>query len=145
MYKFKIFLSISIFSILLIGTSIIKNQTREIEKKILKINKVLIYKERDFGESKLDFYYLTSPSFIESKVKLLDSDEYIPMEYSNIFFSLKDFIKLHDQIAIQNNLNEKKLKKNKKHNINQASFYFEDYLETSKVNKNSIKKNIFTR
>ena len=37
---------------------------------------------------------------------------------------------------------KKKLKKNKKHNINQASFYFEDYLETSKVNKNSIKKNI---
>ena len=111
MYKFKIFLSISIFSILLIGTSIIKNQTREIEKKILKINKVLIYKERDFGESKLDFYYLTSPSFIESKVKLLDSNEYIPMEYSNIFFSLKDFIKLHDQIAIQNNSNEKKIKK----------------------------------
>ena len=111
MYKFKIFLSILIFSILLIGTSIIKNQTREIEKKILKINKVLIYKERDYGESKLDFYYLTSPSFIESKVKLLDSNEYIPMEYSNIFFSLKDFIKLHDQIAIQNNLNEKKIKK----------------------------------
>ena len=36
MYKFKIFLSISIFSILLIGTSIIKNQTREIEKKNIK-------------------------------------------------------------------------------------------------------------
>ena len=53
MHKFKIFLSISIFSILLIGTSIIKNQTREIEKKILKINKVLIYKERDFGGQNL--------------------------------------------------------------------------------------------
>ena len=36
---------------------------------------------------------------------------------------------------------KKKLKKNKKHNFNQTSFYFEDYLETSKVNKNSIKKN----
>ena len=94
MYKLKIFLSISIFSILLIGTSVIKNQTREIEKKILKINKVLTYKERDYGESKLDYYYLTSPSLIESKAKLLDSEEYIPMEYSKIFFSLKDFIKL---------------------------------------------------
>ena len=111
MYKLKIFLSISIFSILLISTSIIKNQTREIEKKISKINKALTYKERDYGESKLDFHYLTSPSSIEIRVKSLDNEEYIPMKYSNIFFSLKDFIKLNNQIAVQNDLNEKKIKK----------------------------------
>ena len=35
MFKFKIFFSIFIFTFLLIGTSIIKNQTREIEKKYL--------------------------------------------------------------------------------------------------------------
>ena len=73
--------------------------------------KALTYKERDYGESKLDFHYLTSPSLIESKVKILDNEEYIPMKYSNIFFSLKDFIKLNNQIAIQNDLNEKKIKK----------------------------------
>ena len=37
---------------------------------------------------------------------------------------------------------KKKLKKNKKHNVNQTSFYFEDYIETNKVNKNLHKKNI---
>ena len=36
MFKIKIFISISTFIILLIITSIIKNQTREIEKKSLK-------------------------------------------------------------------------------------------------------------
>ena len=35
MFKFKIISSILIFTFLLIGTSFIKNQTREIEKKIL--------------------------------------------------------------------------------------------------------------
>ena len=34
MFKFKILISITIFSFLLIGTSSIKNETRELEKKI---------------------------------------------------------------------------------------------------------------
>ena len=37
----------------------------------------------------------------------------------------------------------KKLKKNKNININQTSFYFEDYLETNKKNKFTQKNNIF--
>ena len=37
----------------------------------------------------------------------------------------------------------KKSKKIKNYNINQKSFYFEDYLETSKKNKISQKKNFF--
>ena len=35
MYKFKIFISITIFTIFLVGTSMIKNQTRNLEKKNL--------------------------------------------------------------------------------------------------------------
>ena len=38
---------------------------------------------------------------------------------------------------------KKKLKKNKDFNINQTSFYFEDYLETNKKNKIFKKNNIF--
>ena len=34
MFKFKLFISLAIFSFLLILTSFVKNQTREIEKKI---------------------------------------------------------------------------------------------------------------
>ncbi len=37
----------------------------------------------------------------------------------------------------------KKYKKNKNINVNQTSFYFEDYLETSKKNRTSQKNNIF--
>ena len=38
---------------------------------------------------------------------------------------------------------KKKYKKNKNSNINQTSFFFEDYLETSKNNKYSQKNNFF--
>ena len=37
----------------------------------------------------------------------------------------------------------RRLKKNKRLNKNQSSFYFEDYLETTKKNKFSQKNNFF--
>ena len=37
----------------------------------------------------------------------------------------------------------KKTRKNKKININQTSFYFEDYIETNKKNKITQKNNLF--
>ena len=61
MFKLKVFTSILIFSSLLIITSTIKNQTREIEKKIYKMNNKIHLKEKDLNESQLDFYYLTKP------------------------------------------------------------------------------------
>ena len=42
MFKIKILLSILVFSSSLFGTSIIKNETREIEKKILLLVKFFI-------------------------------------------------------------------------------------------------------
>ena len=39
MFRFKIFISITIISVFLIGTSFIKNQTRDIEKKYIPLIK----------------------------------------------------------------------------------------------------------
>ena len=38
---------------------------------------------------------------------------------------------------------KKKIKKDKEFNINQTSFYFEDYLETNKKERYSRKNNLF--
>ena len=81
MFKIKIFVSIITFSILLIVTSIIKNQTRETEKKILNLSKIIKIKEKDLNESELDFSYLSSPSIIHDKIKLIDNEKYVTMEY----------------------------------------------------------------
>ena len=70
MFKFKIQFLWN-FSLLLIGTSIIKNQTRELEKNIYNLNKIVNQKEKDLNESELDFSYLSSPSMIEKKLKTL--------------------------------------------------------------------------
>ena len=106
MFKIKIFVSIITFSILLIVTSIIKNQTRETEKKILNLSKIIKIKEKDLNESQLDFSYLSSPSIIHDKIKLIDNEKYVTMEYSKIFLSMSSFLDLQNRLAIQRNQNE---------------------------------------
>ena len=96
---------------MLIGTSFVKNKSREIEKKITVINKKIIVKEKDFYESQLDFYYLTSPSMIEKKINHLDKNQYMPMEFSNIFLSMSNFDELQKKFVIQKKLDEKKTEK----------------------------------
>ncbi len=110
MFKIKIFVSIIIFSILLIATSIIKNQTRETEKKILNLSKIIKIKEKDLNESQLDFSYLSSPMIIHDKIKLIDNVKYVTMEYSKIFLSMSNFLDLQNKLAIQRNQNEIKKK-----------------------------------
>ena len=95
----------------MIGTSLIKNQTREIEKKISILGKTIYQKEKDFNESQLDFFYLTSPFMIEKKINHLDNHNYIVMEYSKIFLSMTDFMNLDSKYVIQEIENEKKTKK----------------------------------
>ncbi|GIR64148.1 MAG: hypothetical protein CM15mP68_8140 [Pseudomonadota bacterium] len=110
MFKIKIFVSIITFSILLIVTSIIKNQTRETEKKILNLSKIIKIKEKDLNESQLDFSYLSSPLIIHDKIKLIDNEKYVTMEYSKIFLSMSSFLDLQNKLVIQRNQNEIKKK-----------------------------------
>ena len=51
MYKFKLCISIIFFSLLLVGTSIIKNETRDLEKKIDNLNEHIVSKEKDLNET----------------------------------------------------------------------------------------------
>ena len=112
MYKSKIFISTLIFLIFLIITSIIKNQTRIIEKKLHKLNELTSLKEKDINESQLDFYFLSSPAEIEKKIKILDQNNYLPIENSKIFLSLSNYINIQKNISKINNLYEEKTKKN---------------------------------
>ena len=103
MFRLKIFISIVIFSTFLILTSLIKNKTREVEKKIFNLNLKINVKEKDFVESQLDFSYLTSPAMIESKIEQLDYYKYQPMEYSKIFLNLSNFLDFKKKFVIKEN------------------------------------------
>ena len=111
MFKLKISISILIFSFLLIATSIVKNQTRKIEKGISFYKKVILHKEKDINETQLDFFYLTSPMIIEEKILLLSDRDYFPMENSRIFLNIPNFLNVKNKYVIKNNQNENKIQK----------------------------------
>ena len=107
MFKIKIFISIIIFSFLIIVTSIVKNLTREIEKEIMNLSKITNTKEKDLYESQLDYTYLTSPMMIDNQVKRLDVVEYTPMKHSKIFLNMTSFLDLQNNLAMKKNQDEK--------------------------------------
>ena len=111
MPKIKLIISIGIFSILLSIASAIKNQTRIIEKSIYKIDRKIATIEKDLYETELDYFYLSSPYNLSKKIKDLAFIEYIPMDFSRIYFNYKDFADPQKKITILKKNNEKKTKK----------------------------------
>ena len=111
MHKIKIFSTIIIFSFLLVGTSVVKNKTRETEKKIYNIIEKVSYLEKDVNETELDYSYLTSPMMIEQKIKNLDRNNYIIMDRSKIFIDISSFKNINNKLVTQELINEKKIQK----------------------------------
>ena len=108
MLKLKIIVSVLIFSFLLISTSTIKNQTREIEKKIFSLNNFINNQEKNLSELQLDFSYLSSPSIIEMKIENLEQIKYFPIENSKIFSDILSFTDLQNKFVNKKNHEKKK-------------------------------------
>ena len=111
MFKINLIFSICIFAVLLGITSVIKNQTRIIEKNIYKIDRKLATVKRDLNETELDFFYLSSPNNLHKKIKNLALVEYIPMDFFKIYSNLKDFKKSDKKLTILKINHEKKTQK----------------------------------
>ena len=99
------------FIFFLIITSIIKNETRIVEKKIIKLKTKIFVKKKDINEAQLDFFYLASPSEIEKKLNIIGFNNYQPVKHSNIFFKISDFTKIENKITNLKNIDEKKIQK----------------------------------
>ena len=108
MPKIKIVISVCIFSVLLGITSIVKTQTRVIEKKIIRIEKTLSLASKDLHETQLDYFYLSSPSNLAIKIENLAFQEYYPVDYSRIYLKYSDFLDSKEKITILKVKNEKK-------------------------------------
>ena len=111
MIRLKLFITISIFSLLLIFTSVIKNQTRIIEKDIIKIDRKILALEKDLHETELDYFYLSSPNNLSKRTKNLALVEYVPMDFSKIYLSLKNFTESKNSTTLRIK-NETKKEKN---------------------------------
>ena len=92
MIKIKFLFTIFVFSFLLTITSIIKNQTRIIEKNIYKIDRKILVLKKDLSETELDYFYLSSPNNLSNRTKDLALIDYVPMDFSRIDLNYNDFL-----------------------------------------------------
>jgi hypothetical protein len=106
MFKTKALVLASIFIGLLLITSVIKNKTRVIEKKILNLQIKITSKKKNINEAQLDFHYLTSPEKIEKKLNVIGLDNYLPIAHSKIFFDISDFINIQHRMSNLKKINE---------------------------------------
>ncbi len=92
MFNKSIIISLSVFFILMIFTSGVKNNTRNIEKNINKLTLEVSILEKELGYSTIDFIYLSTPEKLREKLNDLTSTKYFSYDYSSIFLSTQDFI-----------------------------------------------------
>jgi len=111
MSKIPLILSLSFFSILLLITSFIKNETRTLEKKIYEIDKKIVTKKRDLNETQLDFFYLSSPNYLSKKIENLDFIKYKPIDFSRIYLNLENFLKSQNSHSNLKIKDEKEIQK----------------------------------
>tara|TARA_A100001011_G_scaffold57686_1_gene56815 strand:- start:128 stop:433 length:306 start_codon:yes stop_codon:yes gene_type:complete len=84
--------SLSTFLILMIFTSIIKNNTRNIEKNIEKLNTEILKLNKELFNAEMDFIYLSSPDKLEKKISTFNKKKYSTYDFSRIFLSTEEFI-----------------------------------------------------
>jgi len=110
MFNKKIFVSLIVFSILMIFTSIIKTKTRIIEKNVLTYEKKIANLQNHLYEAELDYYYLSSPKIISENIIEYSDEEYFSVDYSKIYFSLDQFLN-EQKKSTKSFINEKEIKK----------------------------------
>ena len=110
MPKLKVIISICIFSVLLGITSIIKTQTRILEKKTHKAERRIMVIKNDLHETQLDYSYLSSPNYLSKKILDLSLIEYSSMDFSRIYLSYSDFSNAQKKVTTLKKNEEKKNK-----------------------------------
>ena len=114
MFNSKLIFTLFVFTFFLTITSIIKNQSRILEKQILGLSINILSKEKNLSEAELEFYYLSSPNEIEKKLKNKDLRKFEPIKHSKIFNNVDDLIidekKISNLIGKDEKKNQKKIK-----------------------------------
>ena len=106
MFSKNLILSLSIFTALMVLISILKTQTRILEKNIFSYKKKISKLENNLYEAQIDYSYLSSPSSISKKIQKYTDDDYQSINYSEIYFSIDQFLKVQNRIT--KHINEKR-------------------------------------
>ena len=87
----KILLFIPII-ILIISTAFTKNSTKKLDKQIFETQEDIRALNDIYELVLFDYNYLTSPNNLREKISFLTSDQYINMDFSQIYLNYENFI-----------------------------------------------------
>ena len=111
MFNLKLFFSLAVITFFLTITSLVKNQSRIIEKQIKGLNINIIAKEKNISEAEMEFSYLSSPNEIEKKFYSRDLEKFEPIKHLKIFYDVHDFNTFEKKLSNLINIDEKKIRK----------------------------------
>jgi len=92
MFKKPILISLTIFFAMMVFTSSIKNKTRNIEKRVQKLQKEILILEKQLSDTQIDFVYLSSPEQLKKSLSTFNKEEYSIFPRSRIFLSTDRFL-----------------------------------------------------
>ncbi len=92
-----------------ITISIIKNESRLIEKKIQNYESKIIILEKNLLEASLEFQYLSSPAVLSRKIEKNLDQKYNSLHLSQIYLNINDFTSEQNKIT-SSLINEKNKK-----------------------------------
>tara|TARA_B100000579_G_C22702050_1_gene790276 strand:- start:134 stop:451 length:318 start_codon:yes stop_codon:yes gene_type:complete len=93
MFKKNFIVSISVFFVLMIFTSVVKNSSRNIEKNIENLNREISLLEKQLHEAEIDYVYLSNPENLNKHLINFKEKKYIAYDHSRIFLTIDDFLK----------------------------------------------------
>ena len=70
----------------MIFTSIIKNNTRNIEKNIEKLNTEILKLNKELFNAEMDYIYLSSPDKLEKNISTFNKKNIQPMIFQEFFY-----------------------------------------------------------
>ena len=95
----KIIISITIFSVLLFFTSIIKNKTRIIEKNISNNKIKIAVLEKENLWNSIGFLLSIFAKMLTEKINFLSVDDYTHIKISQIYLSYEKFLNQKKQLS----------------------------------------------
>ena len=92
MFNKNLMMSLTVFLIFMIFTSMVKHKTRNFEKEINTLNKEITFLRKELKDAKTDYVYLSSPAQLQKYLLKLNFKDYFSYDISRIFKSTDQFI-----------------------------------------------------
>ena len=92
MFNRPIIILFSIFFLLILSVSVIKNKSRNLEKEIFKLKSDILILEKYINDAEVEYIYLSSPEILIKNLDRLNKNEYSTQKPYRIFYSTDQFV-----------------------------------------------------